>query len=112
MSKDAESKETDASGNPILRDIGLHLGRSFKSHFKSMNKQIDLKYIDPTYMIRAIPTIPSDRVYCNVLGQNSVHAAFAGFTGAPVCHLGGPMTACLFSDCRQPACNAACSWRT
>lgn len=32
-------------------------------------------------MIRAIPTCSSDHVYCNILGQGAVHAAFAGFTG-------------------------------
>lgn len=32
-------------------------------------------------MIRAIATCSSDHVYCNVLGQGAVHAAFAGFTG-------------------------------
>ena len=81
-----EPHETDASGNPVLGDIGVFLGRSIKAYFKARNNKIDLKYIDPTYMIRAIPTIPSDHIYCNVLGQNSVHAAFAGFTGAlPTC---------------------------
>lgn len=29
-------------------------------------------------MIRAIPTTSSDRIYCKVLGQTAVHAAFAG----------------------------------
>ncbi len=38
----------------------------------------DIKYIDPTYMIRAIPTTTNDRVYCKVLGQGAVHGAFAG----------------------------------
>ena len=78
----ARNAQTDASGNPILGDIGLWLADNLKGHFKKQNKPIDLKYIDPTYMVRAIPTIPNDRVYCKVLGQNSVHAAFAGFTGA------------------------------
>ena len=26
----------------------------------------DVKYIDPTYMIRAVPTNPNDRIYCKV----------------------------------------------
>lgn len=34
--------------------------------------------IDPTYMIRAVPTTSNDRVYCKVLGQGAVHGAFAG----------------------------------
>ena len=28
--------------------------------------QCDLKYIDPSYMIRAAPTITTDRIYCKV----------------------------------------------
>ena len=43
-----------------------------------MQGDADIKYIDPTYMIRAIPTSSNDRVYCKVLGQGAVHAAFAG----------------------------------
>lgn len=72
---------TDASGNPILGDIGKFLGGHIKKHFKEAGNDVDLKYIDPTYMVRAIPTIPSDHIYCKVLGQNAVHAAFAGYTG-------------------------------
>lgn len=71
------SIETDASGNPILQDIGTHLRAEFKKYFKG---DADIKYIDPTYMIRAIPTASSDRIYCKVLGQTAVHAAFAGYT--------------------------------
>ena len=81
----SRSAGTDASGNPILGDIGLYLSGKLRAHFKEHSKPIDLKYIDPTYMVRAIPTIPNDRVYCKVLGQNSVHAAFAGFTGVLFC---------------------------
>lgn len=36
------------------------------------------RYIDPTYMIRAIPTTSTDRIYCKILSHNAVHAAFAG----------------------------------
>lgn len=35
---------TDASGNPILKDIGLHLLDVFKQAFKG----VDVKYIDPS----------------------------------------------------------------
>jgi 6-phosphofructokinase 1 len=73
--------QSDASGNPILQDIGLHLRSELKKYFKG---DADIKYIDPTYMIRAIPTTSNDRVYCKVLGQNAVHAAFAGYTDCTV----------------------------
>ena len=35
-------------------------------------------------MIRAIPTTANDRIYCKVLGQGAVHAAFAGYTDITV----------------------------
>jgi len=72
---------TDASGNPILEDIGAFLKNEIKKYFKG---DADIKYIDPTYMIRAIPTTSNDRVYCKVLGQGAVHAAFAGYTDCTV----------------------------
>ena len=67
---------TDASGNPILKDIGTFLREAFRKEFRG----VDVKYIDPSYMIRSIPTITTDRIYCKVLGQGAVHGAFAGFT--------------------------------
>lgn len=72
---------TDASGNPILQDIGPFMRNEIKKLFKG---DADIKYIDPTYMIRAIPTSTNDRVYCKVLGQGAVHAAFAGLTDCTV----------------------------
>jgi 6-phosphofructokinase 1 len=45
---------------------------------------IDLKLVDPTYQIRAVPSGSQDRVLCKILGQTAVHAAFAGFTDITV----------------------------
>lgn len=78
--------EKDKSGNPILADIGHFLCKALKHHFSNLGDPVDLKFIDPTYMVRAIPTISSDRIYCKILGQSSVHAAFAGFTGTAPCN--------------------------
>lgn len=36
---------------------------------------------DPTYMIRAVPSIASDNVYCTLLAQSVVHGTMAGYTG-------------------------------
>ena len=44
----------------------------------------DVKYIDPSYIIRTVPTISNDRIYCKILAHNAVHAAFAGYTGITV----------------------------
>ncbi|CAH9136355.1 unnamed protein product [Cuscuta epithymum] len=71
----------DASGNKLLRDVGLWLSQKIKDHAKQQNFPITLKYIDPTYMIRAIPSNASDNVYCSLLSQSAVHGAMAGYTG-------------------------------
>jgi 6-phosphofructokinase 1 len=40
-----------------------------------------LKYIDPTYMIRAVPSNAADNEYCTLLAHSSLHGAMAGYTG-------------------------------
>lgn len=66
----------------------------------------DVKYIDPSYIIRTVPTISNDRIYCKILAHNAVHAAFAGYTGITVvCFLelaliSGTSTFCTRLDCR------------
>ena len=57
-----DARETDASGNPILKDSGIWLRDSIKKRFKDA----DIKYIDPSYLIRSIPTTSNDRIYCKV----------------------------------------------
>ncbi|CAN6994185.1 unnamed protein product [Brassica oleracea var. botrytis] len=82
MSKRMESNTLeDASGNKLLKDVGLWLSQSIKDHFKKNNMVMNLKYIDPTYMIRAVPSNASDNVYCTLLAQSAVHGAMAGYTG-------------------------------
>ncbi|KAL3633504.1 ATP-dependent 6-phosphofructokinase 3 [Castilleja foliolosa] len=74
--------EQDASGNKLLQDVGLWISQKIKEHFAKPNRlPITLKYIDPTYMIRAIPSNAADNVYCTLLAQSAVHGAMAGYTG-------------------------------
>jgi len=70
----------DASGNKKLGDIGLFLRERISAFFKKEGIEINLKYIDPSYIIRSTPANPSDSIYCNRLGTNAVHAAMAGKT--------------------------------
>ncbi|CAO2830576.1 unnamed protein product [Amaranthus hypochondriacus] len=79
-----KTNATDASGNAILGDIGVHLQQEIKKYFKERGTSADVKYIDPTYMIRAVRANASDGILCTVLGQNAVHGAFAGFSGITV----------------------------
>jgi len=74
------SDEADASGNIKLLDIGVYLKQRIGQYFKDKNVEINLKYIDPSYIIRAAPANPDDSVYCERLGSNAVHAAMAGKT--------------------------------
>nr|DAD31236.1 TPA_asm: hypothetical protein HUJ06_010087 [Nelumbo nucifera] len=79
-----KSNATDASGNVVLGDIGVHIQQRIKRHFKEVGVPADVKYIDPTYMIRACRPNASDAILCTVLGQNAVHGAFAGYSGITV----------------------------
>ncbi|XP_021276334.1 ATP-dependent 6-phosphofructokinase 6 isoform X1 [Herrania umbratica] len=76
--------QQDASGNKLLQDVGLWISHRIKEHFAKKKMPINLKYIDPTYMIRAIPSIASDNVYCTLLAHSAVHGAMAGYTGFTV----------------------------
>ncbi|XP_057519571.1 ATP-dependent 6-phosphofructokinase 3-like [Amaranthus tricolor] len=81
--------EKDASGNKLLPDVGLWISQKIKDYFKQRDWVINLKYIDPTYMIRAIPANASDNVYCTLLAQSAVHGAMAGYTGFTVGSVNG-----------------------
>ncbi|CAO2205299.1 unnamed protein product [Urochloa humidicola] len=80
----------DASGNKLLLDVGLWLSQKIKDHFKKKpNFPITLKYIDPTYMIRAVKSNASDNVYCTLLAHSALHGAMAGYTGFTVAPVNG-----------------------
>ncbi|XP_057492667.1 ATP-dependent 6-phosphofructokinase 5, chloroplastic-like isoform X3 [Actinidia eriantha] len=79
-----KSNAKDASGNTVLGDIGVYLQQEIKKNFKDIGISADVKYIDPTYMIRACRANASDGILCTVLGQNAVHGAFAGYSGITV----------------------------
>ncbi|BDA80904.1 ATP-dependent 6-phosphofructokinase [Leptospira kobayashii] len=76
--------EMDPSGNKKLSDIGLFIKDKISDYFKRENQTINLKYIDPSYIIRSVPATAEDSVFCGFLAQNAVHAAFAGKTGCVV----------------------------
>jgi 6-phosphofructokinase len=64
---------TDASGNKRLADIGLYLKDRINAFFKERNMECNLKYIDPSYMIRSVPANAADNFYCSQLAQHAVH---------------------------------------
>jgi len=70
----------DASGNKKFGDIGIFLKDCITKYFKEKKFEINLKYIDPSYTIRARVSNPIDSIYCARLGTNAVHAAMSGRT--------------------------------
>jgi 6-phosphofructokinase 1 len=73
-----EDLPRDPSGNIKPGDIGLLLQEKIKEYFEKYNKEINLKYIDPSYLIRSMAANYNDRIYCGFLGQNAAHAGMAG----------------------------------
>jgi 6-phosphofructokinase 1 len=75
-----DTRETDESGNVRLKDIGPFLKNAIVQFFAEKNVDINIKYIDPSYMIRSLPANANDKVFCGFLGRNAVHAGMAGKT--------------------------------
>ncbi len=76
----ATTNQTDASGNKKLADIGVYLRDKITEYFAEKKFHINLKYIDPSYEVRAAVITANDSIYCERLGNNAVHAAMAGKT--------------------------------
>jgi 6-phosphofructokinase 1 len=74
------TKDKDASGNIRYGDIGLFLKDSITKYFKANNIELNLKYIDPSYMIRSLPANARDSALCLLYGHSAVHAGMAGRT--------------------------------
>ncbi len=72
--------KTDASGNKKLGDIGVFLKQEIKDYLTKEEVPFNLKYIDPSYIIRSAPANANDSAYCARLGAMAAHAAMAGKT--------------------------------
>lgn len=79
-----QSTGTDAGGNKKLGDIGIFLQEEIRAHYRKIEKEVTLKYIDPSYTIRSQAANPADSIYCARLGSNAVHAAMSGRTACIV----------------------------
>ena len=80
LKQSQENQKRDASGNVVLEDIGIFIKNNIKKYFQEKNLEINLKYIDPSYIIRSTPACPNDSIFCTLLGQYAVHAGMSGKT--------------------------------
>jgi 6-phosphofructokinase 1 len=75
-----EPTTSDASGNVRLHDIQRLLQQRITEDFAANGQELNLKLLDPSYVIRSVPANPYDSVYCVRLAHAAVHAAMAGCT--------------------------------
>lgn len=80
---DAQKQERDESGNLVLLDVGGWLKSELNKWWTRDHpgELFTVKYIDPTYMIRAVPANATDNSYCTLLAHSAIHGVMAGYTG-------------------------------
>ncbi|MFS8025482.1 putative 6-phosphofructokinase [Helianthus anomalus] len=80
---DEQKQERDESGNPVFLDVGVWLKSELKSWWSKDHEGelFTVKYIDPTYMIRAVTANATDNLYCTLLAHSAIHGVMAGYTG-------------------------------
>ncbi|MGC9052316.1 MAG: ATP-dependent 6-phosphofructokinase [Candidatus Hydrogenedens sp.] len=80
-----EGKEQrDASGNVIHPDPGKFLRDTIINYFGKKQVPIQMKYFDPSYLIRSVPANAEDSAFCDALARNAVHAGMTGRTGLTI----------------------------
>ncbi|XP_048141467.1 ATP-dependent 6-phosphofructokinase 2-like [Rhodamnia argentea] len=80
---ESQKEERDESGNPVFLDVGGWLKSELKKWWDRdhPNELFTVKYIDPTYMIRAVTANATDNLYCTLLAHSGIHGVMAGYTG-------------------------------
>lgn len=76
----SHTARTDASGNPIHEDIGAFLRDRILEHFGRREIPVTLRYMDPSYLIRAVPANAWDMFLSDQMARYAVHAAMSGKT--------------------------------
>ena len=71
----------EGSGNDILPPIAEYIRDQIKDYFKEQNEEVRMKYIDPSYNVRAVAANAIDSMYCYQLAHNAVHGCMNGLTG-------------------------------
>lgn len=90
---------TDASGNAKLGDIGMFLKSALEKWLKENYTDPTIKYIDPSYMIRACPAKPPDAAFCAQLANHAVHEGMHGSTNCLIGYWNNVFTAAPISLC-------------
>lgn len=76
----AAETQVDASGNRLQADIGTFLRDKIRDYFRAQGTEVNLKYMEPSYVIRSVRANSQDARLCDDFARNAVHAAMAGKT--------------------------------
>ena len=71
------------NGKPV-EDIGLVLKKEIINKSEEEGIEVNLKYMEPIYVVRAVPANEYDCNLCAKLAESAVHCAFAGYTNFSV----------------------------
>lgn len=79
----SQKEEKDESGNPVFLDVGVWLKLELKHLWERdhAGELFTVKYIDPTYMIRAVPANATDNLYCTLLAHSAIHGVMVSWRG-------------------------------
>lgn len=78
------TEQRDPSGNVGKRDVAELLRERIGRHFADCQIPVTIKFLDPSYLIRSVPANSFDRMLCNQMARNAVHAAMSGKTGTMI----------------------------
>jgi hypothetical protein len=84
MQNSVSSGEVDGGGHKKMPDVGVWIKDALTAHFKKKGETAAVKYVDPTYGVRAVEANANDSIYCCSLAAGAVHAAMAGYTSVTV----------------------------
>ena len=70
----------DASGNVRKHDIGEFLRTEIPNYLASQGIECQVRYFDPSYLIRSVQSRGNDAILCYQLAEHACHAAMAGKT--------------------------------
>lgn len=77
-------QDRDASGNLRPHDIGGFLKDRIAAWFAAKGLPVNVRYIDPSYLIRGVPANCFDRLLCDRMARCAAHAGMCGKTGCVV----------------------------
>ncbi len=77
-------KDYKPANNRPIDDIGLLIKKEIIEKSEELGIEVNLKYMDPTYVVRAVPANEYDCNLCAKLAESAVHCAFAGYTNFSV----------------------------